>query len=126
MAVAVVSIPVADPQKSLEYYRDTLGFTVMRDEPMGPEMRWIQMQPKDGGSSLALVTWFEGMGPGGLQGLMIGVDDLDGEYARLKGLGVTLTPVEEQPWGRFSMLNDIDGNGLILAQLSAPEDFRAR
>ena len=124
MAVAVVSIPVKDQMAARDFYVGTLGLVVMRDEAMGPDMRWIQLQPKDGGTSIALVTWFQGMPPGGLQGLMLGVDDVDAEHARLSGLGVTVSPVDEQPWGRFTMLNDPDGNGLILAQLTSPEEFR--
>lgn len=126
MAIAVVSIPVADQAKARDFYVDTLGLTVMRDEPMGPDMRWIQLQPKDGGSSIALVTWFEGMRPGHQQGLMLGVDDVDAEHARLSALGVDLSPLDDQPWGRFTMLKDIDGNGLILTKLTSPEEFATR
>lgn len=126
MAVAVVSIPVRDPEASLKFYVDVIGLSVMRDEPMGPTMRWLQLQPKDGGSSIALVTWFEGMKPGGVQGLMLGVGDIDAEHARIGALGVRVSPVDEQPWGRFTMLNDPDGNGLILAQLTSPEAFVTR
>ena len=124
MAVAVVSIPVADQVAGRAFYTEVIGLTVLRDEPMGPDMRWIQLQPADGGATIALVTWFQGMPPGGMQGLMLGVADVDAEHARLSGLGVAVSPVDEQPWGRFTMLNDPDGNGLILAQLSAPGEFR--
>ena len=124
MAVAIVSIPVTDVARARAFYVETLGLDVMRDEPMGPEMRWVQLQPRDGGATLALVTWFDAMPPGAVQGLMLGVDDVDAEYARLSGLGVTLSPPDDQPWGRFTTLKDPDGNGLILARLTAPDEFR--
>lgn len=126
MAVAVVSVPVRDPAGALDFYTRVIGLEVLRNEPMGPGMRWIQLQPKDGGATIALVTWFDAMPPGGVQGLMLGVADVDAEYARIGALGVALSPVDAQPWGRFTMLNDPDGNGLILAQLTAPEEFQTR
>ncbi len=124
MAVAVVSIPVKDQVAGRTFYTEVIGLEVLRDEAMGPDMRWIQLQPKDGGATIALVTWFQGMPPGGMQGLMLGVEDVDAEYARLSALGIAVSPVDEQPWGRFTMLSDPDGNGLILAELTAPEEFR--
>lgn len=126
MSIAIVSVPVTDQIKAHDFYRDVMGLTLLRDEPMRPEMRWIQLQPKDGGSSIALVTWFEGLQPGGQQGLMLGIDDVDAEHARLSGLGVELTPIDEQPWGRFTMLKDPDGNGWILSQLTNPDEIRTR
>ena len=126
MSIAIVSVPVTDQIKARDFYRDVLGLTLLRDEPMGPEMRWIQLQPKDGGATIALVTWFEGLKPGGQQGLMLGIDDVDAEHKRLTGLGVELTPIDEQPWGRFTMLKDPDGNGWILTQLTAPDEIKTR
>ncbi|MDB5700719.1 MAG: hypothetical protein JWL66_918 [Sphingomonadales bacterium] len=126
MAIAVVSIPVSDPEKSRDFYSHEMGFTVLRDEPMGPGMRWIQLQPKDGGSTIALVTWFEGMGPGGVKGLMLGVPDIEAEFARMTGLGVDCAPLEDQPWGRFTRLSDPDGNSWIVTQLTNPQEFASR
>lgn len=123
MPIAVVSIPVSDPIAARDFYTGTMGFTLVRDEPMGPDMRWIQLQPGTGGATLALVTWFPGMKPGGVQGLMVHVPDVDAEQARLAGLGVAVTPVDEQPWGRFTMLSDPDGNGWIVATLAAPGEI---
>ncbi len=123
MPIAVVSIPVTDQAAAKAFYTDILLFDVMNDEAMGPEMRWIQLQPKTGGSSIALVTWFETLKPGGQQGLMLHVPDVDAEQARLTGLGVAASPVDEQPWGRFTMFTDLDGNGWIAATLTEPAKF---
>lgn len=126
MSIAVVSIPVSDPSAALTFYTDTMGFDLLRDEAMGPAMRWIQLQPKTGGSSVALVTWFDKMPPGSQQGLLVHVPDIDAEHARLGGLGVALSPIDEQPWGRFTMMSDPDGNGWVVATLTAPEEVAAR
>ena len=126
MSIAIVSIPVADQIRARDFYRDVMGFTLLRDEEMGPDMRWIQLQPKDGGATIALVSWFEGLRPGGQQGLMLGIDDVDAEHQRLTGLGVELTPIEGQPWGRFTMLQDPEGNGWILTQLTFPDEIRTK
>ena len=114
--ITLVSVPVADQDRAKAFYADTLGFTVLRDEPMGPAMRWVHLAPPGGGTEVTLVSWFPAMPPGSLQGLMLTTDELDDEHARLSARGVALTPIEAQPWGRFTMFSDPDGNGLILRQ----------
>jgi catechol 2,3-dioxygenase-like lactoylglutathione lyase family enzyme len=126
MSIAVVSIPVSDVDRAIGFYRDTLGFTLLEDEPMGPTMRWVQLQPKSGGATVALTTWFDHLQPGGQQGLMVHVDDVDAEHARLAAAGVEMSPPGDNPWGRATMFKDPDGNGLIFATLTAPEDIRTR
>jgi catechol 2,3-dioxygenase-like lactoylglutathione lyase family enzyme len=122
MPIAVVSIPVNNQAKARDFYTGILDFELLRDEPMGPTMSWVQLRPKDGGSTIALTTWFETMQPGGITGLMLHGADVDAEHARLAGLGVEVSPIDEQPWGRFTMLKDIDGNGWIVATLTRPEE----
>ena len=126
MSIAVVSIPVHDQSAAKTFYSDVMAFDVINDSPMGPGMRWIQLQPRTGGATIALVTWFDGMAPGGLQGLMVHVPDIDAEHARLSAAGAAVSPIDGQPWGRFTMLKDPDGNGLIVAQLTAPGDIVTR
>jgi predicted enzyme related to lactoylglutathione lyase len=123
MSIAVVSVPVTDQAAAKAFYTDKLLFDILHDEAMGPEMRWVQLQPKTGGSSIALVTWFAELQPGGQQGLMNHVPDIDAEQARLVAAGIAASPVEEQPWGRFTMFKDPDGNGWIFATLTSPESF---
>ena len=125
MPIAIVSVPVTDVSRARDFYVREMAFNLLRDEPMGPDMRWVQLQPEDGGATIALVTWLEGLKPGGLQGLLVGVADVDAAYARLTGHGVECSAIEEQPWGRYTMLKDPDGNGWIVTQLTDPDEVRS-
>lgn len=91
---------------------------------MGPTMRWVQVRPRDGGATIALTTWFDALPPGGQQGLMVHVPDVDAEHARLSAAGLTLSEPGNQPWGRATMFKDPDGNGLIFATLTDPGAIR--
>lgn len=112
----IVSVPVTDPQKSKAFYRDVLGFVLVREEPMGPDMTWIQLAPPGCATTIALVTWFDTMKPGGLQGVMLNSTDIDADHRTLSSNGLVLSRIEQQPWGRFAMFKDPDGNGWILRQ----------
>ena len=112
----IISVPVSDQQRSKAFYRDVLGFELIRESPMGPGMSWIQLAPRGQSVTIALVTWFEQMKPGGLQGVMINTSDIDAEHAALRSRGLELTEVKEEPWGRYAMFSDPDGNGWILRQ----------
>jgi catechol 2,3-dioxygenase-like lactoylglutathione lyase family enzyme len=112
----IISVPVSDQERAKQFYRDVLGFDLLREEAMGPTGKWIQLAPKGCATTIALVNWFDTMQPGGLQGVMLNVTDIDGDYRDLKNRGLELTEIQQQPWGRFSMFKDPDGNGWILRQ----------
>ena len=112
----IVSVPVSDQEGAKNFYRDVLGFELLRDDPMGPGVRWIQLAPPGCSTTIALVTWFDTMQPGGLQGVMLNVTDIDADHATLSARGLQLTDIGEEPWGRYAMFSDPDGNGWILRQ----------
>jgi catechol 2,3-dioxygenase-like lactoylglutathione lyase family enzyme len=111
----IVSVPVADQERSKVFYRDILGFTLLREESMAPA-KWIQLAPPGCATTIALVTWFDSMKPGGLQGVMLNSTDLDGDHQLLSSRGLQLSNIEQQPWGRYTTFKDPDGNGWILRQ----------
>jgi predicted enzyme related to lactoylglutathione lyase len=112
----IVSVPVSDQERAKCFYRDVVGFDLVREDPMGPNQKWIQLSPKGCSTTIALVTWFDTMRPGGLQGVMLNVTDIDRDYQALTARGLKLTEIKQEPWGRYSMFNDPDGNGWILRQ----------
>lgn len=46
-----------------------------------------------------------------MQGLRLVVDDIGPAREQLTAGGVTVTAVDERPWGRFAWFSDPDGNG---------------
>lgn len=115
--VRVVSVPVSDQDRARGFYVETLGFELVADMQMGPEMRWLQVRPPAGRTSLTLVTWFPSMAPGSMKGLVLECDDIDQTYQALRARGVRfMGAIESQPWGRFATFDDPDGNGIVLQQ----------
>jgi catechol 2,3-dioxygenase-like lactoylglutathione lyase family enzyme len=119
-AVSVLSLPVRDQDRARDFYVDVLGFDLVREAPMGPDMRWVQVAPPGARTSITLVTWFPTMPAGSVKGLVLETDDLDGDVARLRGRGLVLAEVEEQPWGRYTTFDDPDGNGIVLQATAHP------
>jgi catechol 2,3-dioxygenase-like lactoylglutathione lyase family enzyme len=112
----IVSVPVSDQERAKTFYRDILGFELIREAEMGPQGKWIQLAPKGCATTIALVTWYDSMKPGGLQGVMLNVTDIDKDHRDLTARGLSLSAIDQQPWGRFAIFKDPDGNGWILRQ----------
>jgi uncharacterized glyoxalase superfamily protein PhnB len=107
-------LPHNDPDASLAFYRDTLGFEVRNDVGYGG-MRWITVGPAgQPGTSIVLAplaaypglndderrTIAEMMAKGSYATILLATADLDGVFARLQGSGAEV--VQEptaQPYG---------------------------
>jgi catechol 2,3-dioxygenase-like lactoylglutathione lyase family enzyme len=112
--VQLLSVPVTDQGRARDFYVDTLGMDLVSDDTTDPNQTWTQVAPKGGGAGLTLVTWFETMPPGSLRGLVLHTADVDDDTERLRQAGVKVDGPQDAPWGRHSMFEDPDGNGLIL------------
>ncbi|MFJ9454325.1 VOC family protein [Kitasatospora sp. NPDC101447] len=119
-------LPHTDPEASLAFYRDLLGFEVRKDLG-GGAMRWITVGPADQpGVSLVLEppaidpgvtederrTITEMMAKGTYARLVLGTADLDGVFDRLKSGGAELVqePTEQQWGARDCAFRDPAGN----------------
>jgi catechol 2,3-dioxygenase-like lactoylglutathione lyase family enzyme len=113
----VVSVPVSDQDRAKAFYVDALGFTLRRDDPMGPDQRWVEVAPPHGDTSLTLVTWFPTMPAGSLKGIVLATDNIEADYAELSRRGVAFHgPIQKEFWGTFATFDDPDGNGWVLTQ----------
>ena len=119
-------LPHDDPDASLDFYRDTLGFEVRGDVGYGG-MRWITVGPADQpGTSIVLHppaadpgitgderrTIAEMMAKGTYAGILLATADLDGTFARLQsGVAEVVQEPTEQPYGvRDCAFRDPAGN----------------
>ena len=126
-------LPHDDPDASLAFYRDTLGFEVRNDVAYGG-MRWITVGPADQpGTSIVLEppaadpgvtdderrTIVEMMAKGSYARNILATADLDGAFARVhaSGADVVQEPTE-QPYGvRDCAFRDPAGNLVRINEL---------
>ncbi|WP_189670962.1 VOC family protein [Promicromonospora soli] len=126
-------LPHTDPEASLAFYRDTLGFEVYLDVGQGA-MRWITVGPAgQPDTSIVLTppgadpgvtdaerqTVAEMMAKGTYAAVILGTMDLDGTFERVQASGaeVMQEPVD-QPYGfRDCAFRDPAGNTVRIKQL---------
>jgi catechol 2,3-dioxygenase-like lactoylglutathione lyase family enzyme len=114
--VQLFSLPVSDQARAKAFYVDTLGFDLISEADMGPDMHWLQVAPRGAATAITLVTWFPSMPAGSVRGTVLETDSLDADVATLRERGIEIADIEEQPWGRYVQFSDPDGNGLILQE----------
>ena len=125
-------LPHDDPDASLAFYRDTLGFEVRNDVGYGG-MRWITVGPPDQpGTSIVLYppaaspgitdderrTIAEMMAKGTYASILLATKDLDATFARLQASDEVVQEPTEQPYGvRDCAVRDPAGNLLRIQEL---------
>jgi catechol 2,3-dioxygenase-like lactoylglutathione lyase family enzyme len=121
--VGRVAVSVADTDRAIDFYVETLGFEKVVDLPMGPGMRWVEVAVQGTPTTIALAPPPEGKTAGGSEtGIILDTTDIDADHAALKAAGVDVDdevtrfgdPVPPMFW-----LRDPDGNSLIIVQPSS-------
>ncbi len=126
-------LPHSDPDESLAFYRDVLGFEVRNDVGYGGK-RWVTIGLA-GQPSMSIVleppaadpgitdderrTIVEMMAKGSYARITLATDDLDGIFARLEASGAEVVQAPaEQPYGvRDCALRDPAGNLVRINEL---------
>lgn len=129
MKIKIVSIPVRDQQKALDFYTDILGFIKKVDIPLSEENRWLTVVSKDDqdGPELLLEpapnhfkpskVFQEELMKAGIPWTQFYVDNIQEEFERLTKLGVefSMNPTE---MGTViaAVFNDTCGNNIQLIE----------
>lgn len=115
--IELVMVPVADLDRSRTFYGETLGWPVDHDHVVSDEVRFVQVTPPGSACSIAFGLGISEMAPGSLRALQVVVTSADEALADLRGRGVEVSDIDEQPWGRFVYFSDPDGNSWAVQEL---------
>jgi catechol 2,3-dioxygenase-like lactoylglutathione lyase family enzyme len=126
-------LPHTDPDASLAFYGDVLGFEIRGDVGQGG-MRWITVGPADQPDTAIVLhpptanpgltdeerrTILEMMAKGSYFGVNLATADLDGTFAKLEATGAEIVQEPtEQPYGvRDCAIRDPAGNLVRIQEL---------
>ena len=79
----VVILPVSDPDRSLRFYRDQVGFDLDVDYAPTPEFRVIQLTPEGASTSIQFGVGLTDAPAGSVRGLYLVVPDIEASRREL-------------------------------------------
>jgi catechol 2,3-dioxygenase-like lactoylglutathione lyase family enzyme len=136
-SLEVVILPVSDPDRSLRFYRDQVGFDLDVDYAPTPDFRVIQLTPPGSNTSIQFGIGLTDAPAGSIRGLYLVVTDIEGCRRELTDRGVSVSDIchkdTDGGWrGRFlagadpghadyasfADFRDPDGNAWVLQECS--------
>lgn len=126
MQIYVISVPVQDQYKALDFYTQKLGFLKKTEIPMG-EHAWLTLVSPMAQSGVELLlepmafepaqVYQKSLKAAGIPWTSFKVEDLEQEYTRLCALDVKFTlPPKELDTIKMAILDDTCGNLIQLVQ----------
>lgn len=121
----LVTLVVPDYDAAIAFYRDAMGFTLVEDNGLDDEKRWVVIRPPGGeGASILLARAADegqaqaiGRQAGGRVGFFLRTDDFARDHAVYTARGVVF---EEEPrhevYGTVAVFRDPFGNRWDLIQ----------
>lgn len=124
MKIALTSVSVNNPVEAFKFYTEVLGFKeklfmpeaylAIVVSPEEPEGTALLLEPN---GNLGSKEYYEGIYKAGLPVIVMGVDDVQKEYERLKAKGVKF---KQEPtktdWGTQAIFDDTCGNYIQIHQ----------
>ena len=129
MRVKIVSVPVRDQQKALDFYTEKMGFVKKVDIPLSEENRWLTVVSKEDpdGPEILLEpapnhfepakVFQEALKNSGIPWTQFYVDNVQEEYDRMIKLGVEFSlPPKDVGTVIVAVLDDTCGNNIQLVE----------
>jgi catechol 2,3-dioxygenase-like lactoylglutathione lyase family enzyme len=123
IGVVQTALVVREYDEAKEFYCGKLGFTVVEDAPAPGGKRWVRLRaPGGAGCDLLLSRAANdaqrlavGNQTGGRVLYFMHTDDFDGDYERLRGMGVQFVEgPRDEAFGRVGVFLDLYGNRIDL------------
>jgi catechol 2,3-dioxygenase-like lactoylglutathione lyase family enzyme len=131
----VVILPVSDPDVSLHFYRDLVGFDLDVDYAPAPDFRVVQLTPQGSSTSIQFGVGLQDTPAGCVRGLYLVVPDIEIARRELVDRGVSVSDIRHKDtnggwrggfrvgpdpdrgdYASFADFRDPDGNGWVLQE----------
>ena len=120
-SLGMMTILVDEYDRGIQYFTESLGFSLIEDTPLSDEKRWVVIAPDQNSGARILLAKAStptqkaaiGNQTGGRVGIFLYTNDFDSDYSLMVSRGVDFveTPRRE-PYGKVVVFKDIYGNKL--------------
>jgi catechol 2,3-dioxygenase-like lactoylglutathione lyase family enzyme len=135
----LVLIPVADVDRSKDFYTSQVGFNLDVDFSASEEFRVVQLTPPGSACSITIGKGLTDARPGSYRGTHLIVTDIEAARAELTGRGVEVSEIrhmeqggwvpgpdpERRDYASFADFSDPDGNSWVLQEVKHRNPARA-
>ena len=134
-SLEVVILPVSDPDQSLRFYRDQVGFNLDVDYAPAPSFRVIQVTPEGSSTSIQFGVGLTDAPVGSTRGLYLVVTDIENCRQELIDRGIDVSEIRHKDtdggwrgefltgvdpahtdYASFADFRDPDGNAWVLQE----------
>lgn len=116
----MLMVAVTDMPKAKEFYADKLGLKVQKDYRQSDERWWVAVELPEGGVTITLSTYHEGLKPG-TNKLYFATSDVEASHKGLEAAGVEVSRIQDDLYGpgsgvKWFSCEDPEGNSIMIAQ----------
>ncbi len=130
MRVEIISIPVLDQEKALQFYTEKIGFLKKVDMPLGEGSRWLTLVSKEDPDGVEILlepapnhfepskVYQKALFDAGIPWTQFNTDNVQKDYERLVDIGVEFSvKPTEMGTSKFAVFNDTCGNHIQIVEM---------
>ena len=120
--IGKITIYVNNQEEAKEFWTKKMNFVVKLEQPMGPNMKWLEVGPSE--DSFTTFVIYEknlmlAQNPQanvGHPNIILSTDDIESTYNEMKTNEVEVGEIMKMPYGSMFKFKDMDGNKYLVRE----------
>ena len=120
--IGKITIYVNNQEEAKEFWTKKMNFVVKLEQPMGPNMKWLEVGPSEDSFTTFLIyekNLMLAQNPQanvGHPNIILSTDDIESTYNEMKTNEVEVGEIMKMPYGSMFKFKDMDGNKYLVRE----------
>ncbi|WP_339060813.1 VOC family protein [Tepidibacillus marianensis] len=120
--IGKITLYVNNQDEAKKFWTEKLNFVVKFEQPMGPNMTWLEVGPSESEFTTFVLydkNLMKSQNPSmnvGHPNVILSTTDIENAYTKMKENGVEVGEMMKMPYGKMFSFKDQDGNEYLLRE----------
>jgi len=120
--IGKITIYVSNQEKAKEFWTKKMNFVIKLEQPMGPNMTWLEVGPSEDEFTTFIIYEKKLMLSQNPKanvahpGIMLSTSNIEGTYSEMKANGVEVEELMIMPYGMMFKFKDQDSNEYLVRE----------